>query len=135
MNKTLSKAIMNRSRLQNVFHRSRKNVTRLQYKQQRNYCVNLTRKVKREYYSGLQIRKLFSAGFFYMRDGYAAKRGEAAKRLSITAGGSGGAVRPPGGIFWILDLLDSWKLHSKCDYSLEIRNPYEEKNGGPLMKN
>ena len=34
--------------------------------------------------AGLQIRKLFSAGFFYMRDGYATKQ------LSITAGGSGG---------------------------------------------
>ena len=52
-----------------------------------------------------------------------------------------GRCKPPQGspgaqpldYFWILDLLDAWKLHSKCDYFLEIRNPYGEKNGGPLM--
>ena len=86
-------------------------------------------------HSGLQIRKLFSAAFLH--EGRVCREAayEAAKRLSITAGGSGGAVSPPGRIFGILDLLDSWKLQSKCDYFLEIRNPYGEKNRGPLMKN
>ena len=49
---------MNRSRLQNVFHRKPNNVARLRYKQQRNYCVNLTRKVKRKYYSKLDIKNV-----------------------------------------------------------------------------
>ena len=55
MNKTLSKAIMNRSRLKNKFHKNPNYFNKLRYKQQRNYCVNLTRRVKKHYYSNLDI--------------------------------------------------------------------------------
>ena len=34
------------------------NVNKLRYKQQRNYCVNLTRRVKKNYYSNLDTNKV-----------------------------------------------------------------------------
>ena len=46
MNKALSKAIMTRWILTN------------RWKQQRNYCVNLTRRVKKAYYSNLDIKNI-----------------------------------------------------------------------------
>ena len=46
MNKQLSKAIMNRSRLKNKFHKNPNVINESRYEQQRNYCVNLARKVK-----------------------------------------------------------------------------------------
>ena len=55
MNRTLSKAIMTRSRLKNKYNKSPNKTNAIKYKKQRNYCVNLTRKVKREYYSNLDI--------------------------------------------------------------------------------
>ena len=48
INKTLSKAIMTRSRLKNIYHKSPNNVNKLRYSKQRNYCVNLTRRIKKE---------------------------------------------------------------------------------------
>ena len=58
MNKTLSKAIMNRSRLKNKFHQNPNKLNESRYKQQRNYCVNLTRRVKKDYYANLDIKKV-----------------------------------------------------------------------------
>ena len=58
MNKTLSKAIMTRSRLKNKYHNNPKYVNKSKYRQQRNYCVNLTRRVKGEYYSNLDIKNI-----------------------------------------------------------------------------
>ena len=58
MNKIISKAIMTRSRIKNKFHKYPNNTNILRYKQQRNYCVNLTRRIKRAYYSNLDIKNV-----------------------------------------------------------------------------
>ena len=58
MNEILSKVIMTRSRLKNKFHKYPDNTNILRYKQQRNYCVNLTRRIKRAYYSNLDIKNV-----------------------------------------------------------------------------
>ena len=58
MNKTLSKAFMNRSRLKNRFLKNPNEENKLKYNKQRNYCVNLLRKVKRNYYSNLNIKNI-----------------------------------------------------------------------------
>ena len=58
MNKTLSKAIMTRSRLKNKFHKNPSDTNKCRYKQQRNYCVNLTRRIKKNYYSNIDINKV-----------------------------------------------------------------------------
>ena len=58
MNKIISKAIMNRSRLKNRFLKNPNDINRYNYNKQRNYCVNLTRRVKKAYYNSLNIRNI-----------------------------------------------------------------------------
>jgi len=53
MNKNLRKHIMTRSRFKNSFNKEPSSENEIAYKKQRNLCVNLTRKAKREYYSTL----------------------------------------------------------------------------------
>ena len=65
MNKELSRAIINRTRLRNVYLRKRSDENRKKYSEQRNYCVSLLRRTKRKYYSSLnekasQIKTCFS---------------------------------------------------------------------------
>ena len=56
MNKTLSKAFMYRSKLKNDFNKSPTEENNALYKKQRNYCVNLLRKEKKEYYNSLDLK-------------------------------------------------------------------------------
>ena len=51
MNKILQKAIMNRSRLLNRYIKEKIEATRSAYKRQRNFCVKLLRKTKKEFYN------------------------------------------------------------------------------------
>ena len=53
MNKTLSKAIMHRSKLKNQFNKNPTEENKRIYHKQRNYCVNLLNKEKRKYYNDL----------------------------------------------------------------------------------
>ena len=55
MNKELSKAIMVRSRLRNIYLKIRSPNNRTNYVKQRNFCVNLLRKTKSNYYNNLNI--------------------------------------------------------------------------------
>ena len=57
MNKTLSKAIMLRTLLRNKFLKNRSNENKTNYVKQRNHCVSLLRKTKRECYSYLDEEK------------------------------------------------------------------------------
>ena len=50
MNKTLSKAIMQRSKLRNLFLKKRTKENRNNYVRQRNLCVTLLQKIKREFF-------------------------------------------------------------------------------------
>ena len=56
MNKTLSKAFMHRSRLKNKFNKNSTNKNRELYKKQRNYCVSLLKKEKKNYYNNLDLK-------------------------------------------------------------------------------
>ena len=58
MNKTLSKAIMLRTNLRNKFLKNRSNENKTNYLKQRNHCVSVLRKTKREYYSNLDEKKI-----------------------------------------------------------------------------
>ena len=53
MNKALSKAVMNRSRLRNIFTSNPTPENKLNYSKYRNYCTSLFRKEKRAYYNNL----------------------------------------------------------------------------------
>ena len=55
MNRPLSKAIMTRSRLRNKFLKNPNVTNKELYNKQRNYCVNLLRKTKKEYYKNLDL--------------------------------------------------------------------------------
>ena len=56
MTKTLTKAIMNRSRLKNKFIKNPDSNNRSIYNKHRNYCVNLLRKEKKRYYNNLDLK-------------------------------------------------------------------------------
>ena len=58
MNKKLSKAIMNRTRLRNKFLKNRTDENKRKYSKQRNYCVSLLRKTKRIYYNNLNEKNI-----------------------------------------------------------------------------
>ena len=58
INKELSKAIMNSTRLRNVYLRKRSDENRKKYSKQRNYCVLLLRRTKRKYYSSLDEKSI-----------------------------------------------------------------------------
>ena len=49
--KALQKEIMHRSRLRNKFLRERANESKIAYNKQRNICVSLLRKTKRDYFA------------------------------------------------------------------------------------
>ena len=53
MNKTLSKVIMQRSKLRNLFPKKRTEENRNNYVKQRNLCATLSRKSKREFFGSL----------------------------------------------------------------------------------
>ena len=58
MNRILSKEIMKRSRLRNKFLKSKSNADKKNYVKQRNYCVSLLRRTKKEYYGNLDPKKV-----------------------------------------------------------------------------
>ena len=58
MDKTLSKVIIQRSKLRNIFLKNRTEENRNNYAKQRNVCVTLLRKSKREIYGNLIEKKL-----------------------------------------------------------------------------
>ena len=58
MNKSLSKAVMLRSKFRNIFLKNRTEENRRNYSKQRNLCVALLRKRKREYFGNLDEKKV-----------------------------------------------------------------------------
>ena len=58
MTKQLRKAIMQRSRLKNVFNKSRTPKTWDSYKKQRNFCLNLLRKTKKEDFENISVKDI-----------------------------------------------------------------------------
>ena len=49
---------MKRTRLRNKFLKDRNKENKRRYSKQRNYCVSLIRKMKKDYYSNLDIKKV-----------------------------------------------------------------------------
>ena len=65
MNKAISKAVMDRTRLRNTFLKNRTAENKLAYNRQRNYCVSLTRKSKRDYCNNLDNRNVTDNKLFW----------------------------------------------------------------------
>ena len=58
MTKTLRKAIMHRSRLKNIYVRKRNDKNWENCKKQSNFCVDILRKTKPEYFKNLNFKDL-----------------------------------------------------------------------------
>ena len=58
MNKLLNRAHMKRTRLRNCYLKKRSEQNRLSYVKQRNYCVSLLRKTKKDYYANLNVKDI-----------------------------------------------------------------------------
>ena len=56
MNKTLSKAFMDRSKLKNQYNKNPTELNKSKYKVQRYFCVTLLAKEKRKYYNNLDLQ-------------------------------------------------------------------------------
>ena len=56
MTKTLRKAIMYRSKLKNIYNKKRTDDNWADYKKQRNFCVNLLLKTKKDYFQNLNLQ-------------------------------------------------------------------------------
>ena len=65
MTKNLRKAIMFRSQLKNLYNKKRTQENWDNYKKQRNFCVNLLKKTKKEYFNKLNIKDLSSNKKFW----------------------------------------------------------------------
>ena len=65
INKAISKAVMDRTRLRNKLLKNRSAENKLAYNRQRTYCVSLTRKSKRDYYNNLDNRNVTDNKLFW----------------------------------------------------------------------
>ena len=65
MTKGLNKAIMKCSRLRNTFLRDRTEMSRKKYKKQRNFCVNLSKKAKKDHFVNLDVNSVFDNRKFW----------------------------------------------------------------------
>ena len=58
LNKSLCCAHIKRTRLRNRYLKKRSEQNRLSYVKQRNYCVSLLRKTKKDYYANLNVKDI-----------------------------------------------------------------------------
>ena len=65
MNKIVGKIITKRTKLRNKFLKSRSEEDRKKYTDQRNFCVSLLRKTKRDYYKNLSVKNVTDNGIFW----------------------------------------------------------------------
>ena len=65
MTKGLHKAIMKRSRLRNKFLHDRTEMSRNEYKKQRNFCVNLLKKAKKDHFANLDVNSVLDNRKFW----------------------------------------------------------------------
>ena len=66
MTKALCKEIMHRSKLKNILNKNHNDENRRLYKRQRNICLSLLRKEKRNYYNNLDL-KIFEDNMKFWR--------------------------------------------------------------------
>ena len=65
MTKELRKEIMKRSKLRNKFNRNINHENWCNFKFQRNYCVNLSRKTKKQYYEYSSVKNVINNQTFW----------------------------------------------------------------------
>ena len=68
MTKALRKTIMTRSRLKNAYLKTRNSKNWENYKKQRNFCTDLLKKTKSEYFRNLNIKELNNNKKFWKKN-------------------------------------------------------------------
>ena len=66
MNKSLSRAFMRRNQLRSKYLKKRSATNRLAYAKQRNFCVSLLRKTKKDYYANLNEKDIADNKKFWL---------------------------------------------------------------------
>ena len=64
MNKTLTKAHMKRTRLKHLYLKNKTDTSRIAYIKQRDYCVSLLRKTKKDHYVSLDEKDFAGKQFW-----------------------------------------------------------------------
>ena len=84
MTKALRKAIMRRSCLKNKYIKNRTNENWNTYKAQKNFCTNLLRKTKRNYFSNLNLKKICDNKTFWKKvKPYFSEKGIPTNKISL----------------------------------------------------
>ena len=65
MTKELRKEIMLRSKLKNKFNKERNHINWYNYKRQRNHCLSILRKSKKEYFNSLNMKQVSDNKLFW----------------------------------------------------------------------
>ena len=65
MNKNLRKAIMRRSKLRNLYLKNRTNTNKINYNRQRNFCVQLLRQTKKDYFENINDQRIIDNKKFW----------------------------------------------------------------------
>ena len=65
MNKIFQKAIMNRSWLLNRYRKEKTEATRSAYKRQKKFCVELLRKITKEFYNNVNVKCITKSKLFW----------------------------------------------------------------------
>ena len=84
MTKELRKEIMERSKLRNRFNRNKNHENLCNFKFQRNYCVNLLRKTKKQYYENLSVKYIMDNQTFWKTvRPYFSDKGSSSRRMTL----------------------------------------------------
>ena len=82
--KELRKEIMKRSELRNKFNRNRNHENWCNFKFQRNYCVNVLRKTKKQYYESLSLKNVMDNKTFWKTvKSYFSNKGSNSRRITV----------------------------------------------------
>ena len=65
LNKDLSKEIMTRTKLRNIFFQNKSEENKIRFTKQRNFCVSLLRKTKKRYYENLNEKSVVDNKLFW----------------------------------------------------------------------
>ena len=104
MDKELNQAIMVRSKLRNKFLKLKTEENRLAYAKQRNYCVKLLQRKKRQYFENLNLSSITDNKLFWKTVSplFTEKNGSKNNKITLVEGGkvSTDDVKIAETIFW-----------------------------------
>ena len=133
MNKTLSKVIMLRTNLRNKFLKNRSNGNKTNYVKQRNHCVSLLRKTKREYYSNLYEKKICdNKTFWKIVKPMSSKKIKSNERITLIENDE--IIKTGKGTAKVLNVLFSNIVQNLDTQQYNVNDPICENTNDPFLK-